>query len=214
MALSQVGSFTIGEINVGLAASLGFLNPMALQLDLFISGQFGLGPFLADIQAQFNAAILAQATIGLQLTSPLLTIQALMMAAANIQAALQLVASLGLPTISLQLNLQLAATLALVAKLQLQIGGIKAMIAAAVNVKIPALRFIAEMQAAISAGPLHLLSFTGSTLSTTGGQINGAFSGGLGPSNIINPGDQVSGILLVTKDPAVFAALGAILKVS
>ena len=49
MALTNLGSFTLLEINIGLAAALGFLNPLALLLDLMITGAFGLGPFLADV---------------------------------------------------------------------------------------------------------------------------------------------------------------------
>lgn len=212
MALTSVGSYTLGEINVGLVAALGFLNPLCLQIDLFLSGSFGLGPFLADLQAQFSAAIAAQANLGLSISNPFLAIQMLIAAVAQLQAALQLALSFGLPTVSLQLSAQLTATLALSATLQLKIGGIKALIAGALAVKLPALQFLAEIQAAASLGPVHLLSFTGSSLATTGGDVAGLLSVGLGPPDTILPGDMVSGILLVTKDPAVFAAMGAILK--
>ena len=212
MALNYLGSFTLGEINIGLLASLGFLNPMALQLDLFLTGAFGLGPFLADIQTQFSAALAAQVNIGLQLADPFAAVRALLTAVASLQAALQLAISFGLPVVSLQLSAQLSATVALTAALQLKIGGIKALIAGALAIKIPALQFIAQLQASLSAGPVHLLSFTGSSLSATGGQVAGQFSAGLGPDDPISPAELVSGLILLTKDPVVFAAIGAILK--
>lgn len=214
MALSTLGSFSLGQINIGLLAALGFLNPLCLQLDLFITGSFGLGPFLTDLQVQFSAAIAAQANLGLSISNPFFAVQALITAVAQLQAALQLALAFGLPAVSLQLSAQLTAALALAATLQVKIGGIKALISAGLAVKIPALQFIAEAQAAASAGPAHLLSFTGSTLATTGSQIDGQFSVGLGPPDTILPGDMVSGIIIVTKDPAVFAAMGAILKTS
>lgn len=212
MALTEVGSFTLGQINVGLMVGLGLLNPLLLQFDLFLTGQFGLGPFLADIQAQFNAAISAVLQMSVNLSNPFESILALIRAFAQLQAALAVALSFGLPTVALQLSAQIAAVASLVGVLSLKLGGIKALISAGLAVKIPMLRFVAEMNAALSAGPVHLLSFTGDTLGTTGAQLSALFGGGLGPSDPIAPGEQVSGIVIVTKDPAVFAALGAILK--
>lgn len=214
MALQHLGSFTLGEINIGLLAALGFLNPLALQLDLFLTGAFGLGPFLADLQVQFSAAIAAQLNLGLQISDPFFAVRALLTAVAQLQAALQAALAFGLPTVSLQLSAQLTAAIALAGTLQLKIGGIKALIAAGLAIKIPALQFITELQASLSLGPVHLLSFTGSSLTATGSQISGQFSSGLGPSDPISPSEFVSGVILLTKDPAVFAGIGAILKTS
>jgi hypothetical protein len=214
VAVTPVGAFTLGEVNVGLAAALGFLNPLALQIDLFLTGAFGFGPFLADLQAQFSAAISAQVTLGLQVQNPFAAVQAAITAFAQLQAALQAALAFGLPNVSLQLGAQVAAAAALAATLKLRIGGIKALIAGALGVKIPALEFMASATAALSAGPVHLVSFTGSTLGSAGGAISGLFSSGLGPDAPILASDSVSGIVMVTKDPAVFAALGAILKVA
>jgi hypothetical protein len=214
MALTHVGSFTLGEINIGLMAAFGLLNPLALQLDLFISGQFGLGPFMADLQVQFQAAISAQLSLGIQISDPFAAVRALITAAANLQASLQLALAFGLPTVSIQLSAQLSAALALSASLQLKLGGIKLLLAGAINLKIPLLKLIADLQAALSAGPVHLLSFTGSNLATTGAQISSAFGGGLGPDDPITPGEMVSGVVMIMKDPVVFAALGGIIKLS
>lgn len=214
MALQDLGSFTLGEINIGLMAALGFLNPLAFQLDLFISGQFGLGPFLADLQVQFQAAIAAQLNISLQISDPFVAVRALLTASAQLAAALQLALAFGLPQVSLNLSARLTATLALTAALQLKIGGIKLLLQGALALKIPLLKFIADLEASLSAGPVHLLSFTGNTLAATGGQISGAFGSGLGPNDPILPSDLASGVILVTKSPEAFAAIGLILKAS
>lgn len=212
--LNPLGSYTLGQVNIGLAAGLGLMNPLLLQLDLFLTGQFGLGPFLADIQVQFNAAIAAVLQISIGISNPLEALQALLLAFAQIQASISIALAFPLPVLSLQASAQIAAIGALSASLALKIGGIKALINAGLAVKLPALQFVAQFAAALSAGPVHLLSFTGDTLSATGSQIAAQFTAGLGPSDPINPLEQVSGILLVTKDPAVFAALGVILKTS
>lgn len=214
MALNPLGSYTLGQVNIGLAAGLGLMNPLLLQLDLFLTGQFGLGPFLADVQVQFNAAISATLQLSIGISNPLAALQALLLALVQVQASLSVALAFPLPIISIQASAQIAAIASLSAALALKIGGIKALLAGGLAVKIPALQFVGKFAAALSAGPVHLLSFTGDNLLTTGTQISSQFSAGLGPSDPIAPGEQVSGILIVTKDPAVFAALGAILKTS
>jgi hypothetical protein len=214
MALTEVGSFTLGEVNIALLVGVGLLNPLLLQLDLFLTGQFGLGPFLADIQVQFAAAISAQLQLGLTLSDPLAAIRATIAAFATLQASLAIALSFGLPTVSLQIGAQIAAMASLSGTLALKVGGIKALLAAGLAVKIPALRFVAQVSAAMSAGPVALLSFTGDTLAITGGEISSLFTSGIGGSHPIPPGAAVSGIIILTEDPAVFAALGGILKTS
>jgi len=214
MPLNEVGSFTLGEVNIALLAGVGLLNPLLLQLDLFLTGQFGLGPFLADIQVQFAAAISAQLQLSLSISDPLAAIRATIAAFASLQAALAVALSFGLPTVSLQIGAQIAAMASLSGTLALKVGGIKAMLAAGAAVKIPALRYVAQISAALSAGPVQLLSFTGDTLSFTGNEIAALFAAGIGGSHPIGPGVPVSGILILTEDPVVFAALGGILKTS
>lgn len=214
MALTPVGSYTLGEINIGLAIGIGLMNPLLLQIDLFLTGQFGLGPFLADIQVQFNAAISATLQLSIGISNPLAALEALLRAFASLQASLAIALAFPLPTISIQASAQLSAIASLSAALSLKIGGIKALLAAGLAVKIPALQFVAQMAATLSAGPAHLLAFTGDSLATAGAQIQSQFAAGLGPDDPINPTEAVSGILIVTKDPAVFAALGVILKTS
>lgn len=214
MAVTQIGSYTLGSVNIALAASLGLLNPLTAQLDLFLTGAFGLGPFMADLQTQFTAAIGAQVSLALQVSNPLLAIQLAITSFANMAASLQAALAFGAPALSLQIGAQVAAAAALAATLQVKIGGIKALISGAAAIKIPALQLIGELAGSLSAGPVHLLSFTGSPLNVTGGQINSIFSAGLGPSDPIPPSQVVMGLILVTNDPAVFEAMGAILKTS
>jgi hypothetical protein len=212
MTVADVGSYTLGEINIGLAAGLGLLNPLLLQFDLFMTGQFGIGSFLADIQVQFTSAISSALQLNVALGDPLAAIRALLAAFVSLQAALSVALSFGLPTASLQIGLQISAVLALSASLSLKLGGIKAMTAAGLAIKIPALRFAAKMAATLAAGPAHLVTFRGNTLAGSGAELAALFSAGLGPSDPLHPGDLVDGILIVTKDPIVFQALAAILK--
>ncbi len=214
MAVADLGSYTLGGINIGLAAGIGLLNPLLLQFDLFLTGQFGLGPFMFDIQAQFNAAISAALQLNLAIGDPLQAIRALIAAFASLQASLAVALSFGLPTVSLQIGAQISAVAALSSSLSLKIGGIKALLAAGFAVKIPMLQFVARISAALAAGPAHLVSFRGNTLAGSGIELAAAFATGLGPSDPLLPSDLVDGILIVTKDPAVFSALAAILKTS
>ncbi len=212
MPVVDVGSYTIGEINIGLAAGLGLLNPLLLQFDLFLTGQFGLGPFLSDVQVQFAGAISAVQSLGLNLSDPLQAIRALMAAFISLQAALSVALSFGMPTVALQITAQISAVAALSASLGLKLGGIKALIAGGLAVKTPALRFATKMAATLAAGPVHLVTFRGNTLAGSGLELAAQFAVGLGPADPLHPGDFVDGILLVTKDPIVFQALAAILR--
>lgn len=214
MALSDLGSFTLGGVNIGLAAALGFLNPLIAQLDIALLGAFGLGGVLADISAQFNAAIGAQVSLAIQVSDPLAAVRALLAAMASVAAALQVALAFGAPTLGVTFSAQLAASAALAGTLQVKIGGIRAIISAGLAVKIPAIAFIGQVAGALNAGPLHLLVFDGAALATTGAQIQSQFLAGLGPSDPILPGEPVFGIILVTKEPLVFSAMGAILKTS
>ncbi len=214
MALDHLGSYTLGQINIGLAVGIGLMNPLLLQLDLMLTGQFGLGPFLADIQVQFNAAISATLQLSIGLSDPLAALKALLMAFAQIQASISVALAFPLPILSVQASAQIAAIASLSASLSLKLAGIKALLAAGLRLKIPALAFLGDMRAALSAGPVHLLAFTGVNLATAGVQIASQFTSGLGPDDPITPVELVNGLVLVVKDPIVFQALGLILKTS
>jgi hypothetical protein len=214
MALQELGSYTLGGINIGLAVGIGLMNPLLLQLDLMLTGQFGLGPMLLDIQLQFSAAISAVLQMSIGISDPLSALRALIMAVAQLQASLAVALSFGLPTVSLQIGAQIAAMAALSGSLALKLGGIKALLALGLEVKIPVVKFVGQISGALNAGPAHLLSFTGTTLAVAGAEISAQFASGLGPDDPLLPTDLVDGIIIVTKDPAVFQALGLLLKTS
>ena len=208
MALTLVTSGTLGEINVGLAAALGFLNPLGAQLDALIG--LALGPLTFDLQVRLNAALALQATLSLQIgLNPLVNIQLALQAVAQLQAALQ--AALTLPPITLSLGAELSAAAGLAGALSARLGGLEVLIQAALAVKIPAAKLAAQLAAQLSAGPAFLHTFSGDTLATTGGQISSEFAAGLvDGSNTIDPGDSVFGVLITTKSPTVAAGLTAI----
>lgn len=212
--VNDIGSYTLGGINIGLAVGIGLINPLLLQFDLFLTGQFGLGPFLLDVQVAFNAAISAVLQLSIGISNPLAILQSLLMAMAQLQASLSVMLSFALPTVTAQIGAQIAAIAALTGALALKMGGIQALLSAGLSVKIPVVKFVGQIAGALSAGPAHLLSFTGSTLAVSGGQIAAAFTSGLGPDDPLLPTDLVDGIIIVTKDPAVFQALGLLLKTS
>lgn len=202
---------TLGEANIGLAAGVGALNPLAAQLDAMIA--FGLGPQQSDLSASLDASLGLQATLALTLTDP----------TANIRAALQaiieltgtLTAALSLPPTILDVSAELGASAAISAALAAKLGAISLLLDAAVSVKIPAVRLAADLAAAIAVGDVVLLSFDGfsdpTDLQTIGGLIDSKFSAGIG-AGAIGPTDLAAGIIMVAESPSVFASLGAIIQ--
>jgi len=212
--IDPVASGTLGELNIGLAAAVGFINPLGAQLDALIG--LGLSPLQVDLAAQFNAALAAQATLSLQVTDPLAAIRAALAAVIQLQAALT--AALALPPLHLGLSAELSASAALAGALSAKIGGLRLLIAAALQVKIPAIRAAATLGAHLAAGPAIVLVFDGiadaTPLATIGSLIQAKFAGGVThDGNTILPGDPVSGIMIITKGAAVFASLSAIIQV-
>jgi len=211
-ALAEVGSLPLGAINIAAATSLTLFNPLLAQFDLAISGQFGLGALQTDLNAQFNAALNVQVNIGLTVSNPLASLQASLSAIAQLTAGLQAAISLGLPSVNAQVSADVSAAAALTAALGIKLGGIKALIEAALSVKIPAVNFIADLTANLSAGPVVLLSFgypSDETLANVGADPAALFGAGL---TGIAPGDGVAGIMLVTKTPAAKVGISALLK--
>jgi len=210
MPLSTPVSGTLGNFNVGLSAAAAFLAPLSIQIDALIS--IGLGPFMADLAANLNASLAAQATLSLQISDPLANIKIFLAAIGQLQAALQAALALQLPSITLGAELSAAAALA--GTLSVQLGLINAAIKAALAIKIPALKALADLTAALNAGPAFAFSFSGDTLATTGGQIQSLFGGGLydAPNQIL-PTEQVAGLVLLSSIPSVSASLFAIISV-
>jgi len=211
VSVNTIGALPIGGINIAASAALGLVAPLFAQIDLALFGAFGLGPIQASIALQFQASIDLTLGLALSISDPFADIMAL----ANLLASL----TLTLPSISLDVGLALAANLSLAAVLAIQLGGISAMIELMLAVRLPAVEFFAQLAAALSAGPVFLLNFESDIVSgglaAAGGQIAAAFSAGLvsGPSAIA-PGEPVFGLILLTKEPGVFASLGTVLKIA
>lgn len=215
---TEIGSYALLDINVAATAAIALFNPMAIQFDLALTGAFGLGALQADISAQFEAAASLQVSLGLQISDPRIGLSISLAAIAQLAAGLQAALSLGLPTISVELGASVSASAALSVALAAKLGGISALIELALSVKIPAVNFFAELQANLSAGPVVLITFGFSTsgsfdpevMSVVGGQIQGLFAAGL---TGILPGDEVAGIMMLTKAPSAGAAISAMFKV-
>lgn len=215
----EIGSFGMLDISVASSASLLLFNPLTAQFDAMLSGQFGLGALQADISAQFDAAASLQIDLGLQISDPMAGLQASLDAIAQLSAGLQAALSLGLPTVSAELSASVSANAALTAALGIKLGGISALIELALSLKIPAVKFLADLQASLSAGPIVLVSFgfDGSgtpdpeTLGNVGSQLQALFAGGV---TGVTPSEEVSGILILTKAPVAAASISALFKVA
>lgn len=206
---------TLLDINVGAAGSLALLNPLLAQIDFTLFGSLGLGPLQANLQAQLTAALQASLDIGLGISNPYLGFAAALAGIATLQATITLALSGALPAVSLEIGGQLSAMASFAALLSLQIGGIEAMIQAALAIKIPAMNFAAELAASLSAGPVFVLSWEDIPLAQAGASLAADFTTGLslGGNNIL-PGDQVYGVVLLTKAPAAWAGISATLLVA
>lgn len=204
MALTTVYAGTLGDVNIGLSAAVGFLYPLGAQVDALLG--LGLGPLEFDLAIQFNAALAAQATLTLQIGNPLAALQLAIAAMAQLQASLQ--AALSLPPITLSIGAELTASAALAASLAAKLGGLKLLIEAALAVKIPAVKLAADLALALSLGDVFIQTFDGDTLASTGSAISGSFGSGLnyGAAQIL-PGETVYGIILTTSVPAVYGGM-------
>lgn len=206
---------TLVDINVAAAGSLTILNPLLAQIDFTLFGSLGLGALQANLQAQLSAALQASLDIGLGISNPYAGFAAALAGIAVLQATITLALSGTIPAVSLDIGASLSAMAAFAATLGVQIGGIEALIQAGIAVKIPAVSFAGSLAAALSAGPIFVLSWDGIPLSQAGANINADFSTGLslGPNNIL-PSDTVYGLLLVTKAPSAWAAIQATMLVA
>lgn len=197
---------------VELNAAVPLINPLLVQFDLALFGQFGLSGTLFDLTAQFNAALDLQFQLGANFSISGGGISAMLDAVASIQASLQAALNLGLPTISADISASLSASAAITAALGIKLGGIKALIAAALSIKIPVINLLAGL----NVGPVFVIPFDADggaiPLNTLGGLITAECLAGLtdGAAHI-DPGDNVMGVVLIMKDPAVYAALGTML---
>jgi hypothetical protein len=213
-----VGSLPLGGINIGLNGAVSLVVPLLVQFDLMLMGQFGLGSLLVDLSAQLNAAINLQLSFGISISNPFaslkLQLTAIAQIQASIQAALSLGLSIGLPAISVSLSASLSAAASISATLALKLGGINFLIKAALAIKLPVVDLMASLTANLSAGPCVLLSIgfdNATTLAESGNQYQALTAANLGG---INPGEQVWGVIMLTKVPSASIAMSAIIKTS
>lgn len=213
MSVAVVGSFGLAEINVAANTSVVLMAPALAQLDLALTGGFGLGAVQADIAAQFDAAVSAQVSLGLQVSNPVAALQEALQAAIQVQASIAATLSLGVPVASAEIGVEISASAAISAALGARIGGIQALISAALAVKLPAANFLGQLAGNLAAGPVVLLSFSAptDTLGAVGAQIDALFGAGI---TGIGAGDRVYGVVLVTKAPSAWAAMQATLRTS
>lgn len=221
MSLTVLGALPLGAINVALDGSLTAVVPLLGQVDLMLTGTFGLGSLAATLQLQLQASLSFQVNASLSLTNPIAALEAELQAIIQIQASISAVISLGLPSISVQLSVSLSASLGLTALLAVQVAGIQALISASLALKLPVIDLIATLSAALSAGPVMLLAFgfpaqgtetlAGVSADLTGMVVSGGIIGD-GPfgSTTLLPTDDVAGIMLMTKDPTAAASLSVL----
>lgn len=208
MSTVLVGSYTLGGVNVALSGAVVLVVPLLAQVDLMLTGQFGLGALQSDLSAQLNAALSAQASLSLRVSNPLEALRLQLSALVSVQANIAGALSLGLPTISLSLS----ASFAIAASLALKLGGIRLLIQLALQLKLPLVNLLASIQASLSAGPIVLMSVgfaAPSTLLSSTSEYTGLVSGGIGG---IAPGDQVYGVIMLTKNPAASVALAGLIR--
>jgi len=210
MSLHFVGALPLGGINLAAAGATGALAPTLAQLDAMLFGQFGLGALQAEVATNLSAALQAQIQISFQIGNPLLSAAAQIAAAESVLASL--IAGLELPNLGLAFSLSSSAAIS--ATQALKLGGIQALITAVIGVKLPAVDFLANLAANLSAGPVVVASWgyasSPVTLAATGADIQAAFAAGIGG---ILPGEVVYGVLLTTKVASASTALSATLLV-
>jgi len=210
----------LGDINVGAAAAVAFLNPLSAQMDAMLA--FSLGPLVADLSVQLDASLALSATLALSISDPFANIKAALEALIELQASLT--AALALPPLVLSLSAEISASAALSAALSAKLGGLNLLVDAAIAVKIPAVKAAASLSASLAAGPFVILGFDGldvlppadgnMTLQQVGNAIQAKFSGTIGSGPTISSSDQVSGVIIVTKAPLAFSALGNLIITS
>jgi len=206
MSTVLVGSYTLGGVNVALNGAVVLVVPLLTQVDLMLTGPFGLGAVQADLAAQLNAALAAQAQVAISVSNPIAALKAQLQAMLSVQAGIAASLSLGLPPVVVNVS----ASLAISAALALKLGGIRLLIQLVLQLKLPLVNLLAGLN--LSAGPFVLMSigFAGpSTLLSSTAEYTALAAGGVGG---ILPTDQVYGVTILTKSPAASLALAGVIR--
>jgi len=213
MTVAVVGSYNLNEINLAAAELTTLMIPVLSQLDLALTGSFGLGALEADIAGELDASASAELSFGFQIANPIEALKQALEAAIEIQADIAATLALGLPAISTEVSVELSASASASVALAAKVGGIQALISAALAAKIPCVNFVRDTLLNLNVGPVVLLSFGTpfDTLSSAGAGIHSLCQAGfLG----IDPSDQVYGVVLLTPAPLAWASMQVILKTS
>lgn len=206
-------AITLAEFNVGAAAATTLLNPLAAQLDALLA--LGIGPFQAALSAQLSASIALQAQLSLSLSLGIAAdLRLAISAAAQLQAQLTAALALGI-SVNASITSQFSASIALAAALKAQLGGLQAVIKAALAVKIPAIRAAADYKAALSVGPFFAVSFSGVQLQNVSSWLSAQVSGGglAADGEQLLPTQQTYGVFVFGTNPSFQAQFGAIISV-
>lgn len=204
--VDEIAGGTLGEINLGAFQANIHLPALIAQIDAAIS--LGLGPLKFDLSAQLQAALSAQLSLQVSVQASVdVTIAAL------VQLIGILEASVALPSIDVSAGLN--ASIAAVADLTARLGAISGIIEASLAIKLPAIDFSLGLGDALSVGPAILLGFNGiadgTTMAQVGDLIRTKFQSPVTfGGDTINPGDNVSGVILMTTVAPVFTALAVL----
>lgn len=209
MTTSYVGGFSLGDINVAAATSISLVSPLIGQFDAALFGSFGLSGNLADVNLQMSA------TMGSLSLSPSISSGGVDALLNSLNVILDLLANPTgfLPSIGLSASISAPA---LLAGLDAKLAGITSLIDLGISVKTPVVNFMGSLSLSLAASGVHLISFglpdpPGDTLLSTGTQIQALCAAGFGG---VLPGDQVYGLLLVTKSASAWAAIQATMRTS
>ena len=206
MSTVLVGSYNLGGVNVALNGAVALMVPLLGQVDLMLTGPFGLGAVQADLAAQLNAALAAQFQLTIAVSDPIAALKQQLQALLAVQAGISALLAFGLPPLAVQAQ----GSLAISAALALKLGGIRLLIQLVLQLKLPLVNLLAGLN--LGAGPFVLMSVgfaAPSTLASSVSEYNALVSGGIGG---ILPGDQVYGVIILTKSPAASAALAGVIR--
>ncbi len=196
-----LGPIPIG-VAVGAAGSVGLLlPPLMAQFTAMISGAFGLGLLQADLAAQLQAAIAA--SLSVSIIDPIQQIQLAIQAAAQLIVQLQAQLQAGIV-----INANVTAVLKLIADLQIKLGGLNALLDLALNVQIPVIDFVAQIQAALTLGGIQLYAWSDQTAPQALSQMNAYNFAGDG----FGPATSTYGVLIITAAPGASVSLKVILN--
>lgn len=171
MSFGQYGGSLL-DFNTSGALAVGVINPLALQIDATLFGSVGLGAIQADFQAQLQSALKASLDIGLNITNPYIGFQLALAGIAQLAAQITFALSGAIPAVSIDATAQLSANAALVAALEVQIGGLQALINGALSLKAPAVQLASNFNAALALGPVVVLGWENENITAVRSQID------------------------------------------